>query len=92
MHWIVYILRCADNSLYTGITNDLSGRILKHTKGIGAKYTRSRGPFELVYSEQCATKSQALKREAKIKSLSREQKIALIATSALSIYPVISMD
>lgn len=48
MSWVVYILKCADDTLYTGITNDLEARIVKHESGKGAKYTRSRGPFELI--------------------------------------------
>jgi putative endonuclease len=75
--WIVYILRCADGTLYTGITNDLKHRIARHAGGAGAKYTKGRGPYEVAYSELQATKSLALKREAEIKSLRRQEKLRL---------------
>lgn len=77
-YWTVYILRCGDGSLYTGITNDVPARLETHRSGKGAKYTRGRGPLELVYSEECPDKSAALKRELQIKSLSRLQKLELI--------------
>ena len=77
MAWIVYILECADRTLYTGITNDLEQRLEKHAKGTGAKYTRGRGPFRLVYAQRLKTKSRALKRELEIKSLRRAEKLAL---------------
>ena len=76
--WIVYILRCKDDSLYCGITNDLPNRLEMHRTGKGAKYTRGRGPLELVYTEECPDKSAALRREWQIKSLSRQDKIALL--------------
>lgn len=76
--WKLYILRCGDGSLYTGITNDLVQRLEQHRSGKGAKYTRGRGPLELVYSEECASKSDALKREAAIKALPRTEKMKLI--------------
>lgn len=75
--WIVYILRCADETLYTGITNDFPKRLAQHEKGIGAKYTKGRGPFEVVFSEQCPDKSAALKRELEIKVMKREEKFFL---------------
>ena len=74
----VYILRCYDGSLYTGWTTDLKQRVKAHNEGKGAKYTRSRRPVELVYHEEFGTKSEALKREAAIKRLSREEKLPLI--------------
>lgn len=74
----VYILRCSDNTLYTGWTNNLEKRITCHNKGIGAKYTRSRLPVELVYFEILKDKSSALKREYEIKKLPRNKKIQLI--------------
>lgn len=74
----VYILKCADGTLYTGWTNDLEKRIETHNSGNGAKYTRSRLPVELVYHEEFESKSDALKREHEIKKLSREQKLELI--------------
>jgi len=74
MTWVVYILKCADDTLYTGITNDLSARIKAHESGVGAKYTRGRGPFRLAYQEKCENRSVASKRELAIKALSREEK------------------
>ena len=76
--WYLYILRCGDGTLYTGITTDVKARLVQHRCGKGAKYTRGRGPLELVYSEECGTHSDALKRELVIKSLSREEKQNLI--------------
>ncbi len=76
--WCVYLLRCKDNTLYCGMTNDLENRLQMHRSGKGAKYTRGRGPLELVYTEQCADKSAALKREFEIKSMPRNQKLELI--------------
>jgi putative endonuclease len=76
--WVVYILQCADGTYYTGITNNLSARLIVHSEGKGAKYTRSRGPLELVYLERQKGKSQSLKREYAIKALSRQNKQALI--------------
>ena len=78
--WYLYILRCGDNTLYTGITTDVEKRFEAHQSGKGAKYTRGRGPLELVYREECGTHSDALKREAQIKKLSREQKQTLITS------------
>ena len=77
MSWYVYMVRCRDNSLYTGSTNDLPHRIQVHNAGKGAKYTKSRLPVELVYQEPCADKSEALKREIAIKRLTKKQKEAL---------------
>ncbi|MCI9577893.1 MAG: GIY-YIG nuclease family protein [Oscillibacter sp.] len=78
MGWTVYILRCGDGTLYTGCTNDLPRRLEAHRSGRGAKYTRSRLPVELVYREETADKSAALRREAAIKRLDRRKKLALI--------------
>jgi len=75
--WYVYILRCSDDTLYTGITNNLERRIKQHNEGKGAKYTRGRGPVALVKSIECASKSEALKLEFKIKKLSKEEKLKL---------------
>ena len=75
---VVYILRCGDGSLYTGWTNDLQHRLKMHAEGKGGKYTRSHLPVELVYSEEFETSNEARSREAKIKRLSREQKLQLI--------------
>ena len=77
MHY-VYILECSDGTLYTGWTTHLEERIQMHNSGKGAKYTRGRGPLELVFSEECASWSDALKRERQIKSLSKDQKEKLI--------------
>ncbi|PHN07031.1 GIY-YIG nuclease family protein [Flavilitoribacter nigricans] len=81
MEWIVYILECADRTLYTGITNDLSRRLAQHNAGKGAKYTRGRGPLTLVYRETCTDRSQASRREIEIKALNRSQKIKLIKSN-----------
>ena len=77
MSWFVYMLRCGDDTLYTGITDDVARRFEKHCAGKGAKYTRGRGPLELVYIQEIADKSGALKREIEIKRLPREKKIQL---------------
>ncbi len=77
--YYVYILKCNDNTLYTGYTDDPERRLQVHNAGKGAKYTRSRLPVELVYQEAQPDKSTALRREAAIKRLSRAQKLALIA-------------
>ena len=77
--YLVYILRCGDGSLYTGITNDLSRRLAAHSSGRGAKYTRSRLPVALVWQEAQPDKSAALRRERQIKALSRAEKLQLIA-------------
>lgn len=79
MPWYVYILRCGDGTLYTGVTDDVERRFAAHQAGKGAKYTRGRGPLELVYREEQPDKSAALKREIRIKRLSRPQKLALCA-------------
>ena len=77
--YYVYILQCSDSSFYTGITNNLEQRVTIHNDGKGAKYTRSRLPAKLVYSETFQTKSDALKRECQIKSWTRQKKAQLIA-------------
>jgi len=74
----VYILKCKDETLYTGWTNDLEGRVAAHNTGMGAKYTRMRLPVALVYSETFESKSEAMKREWEIKKLSRVKKMELI--------------
>ena len=79
MNYFVYILKCADDTLYVGSTNDLAKRIIKHnTAKAGAHYTKIRRPVELVYSETVETLSRALKREAEIKLWRRDKKIKLI--------------
>lgn len=75
--WIVYILQCADSTLYTGITMDLDARLIKHANGTGAKYTKGRGPFTVMLREEYPSKSDALKRELAIKRLSKAQKLQL---------------
>lgn len=77
--WHLYILRCADGSLYTGITTDVERRLEEHRSGKGAKYTRGRGPLELVYREVCGSHSEALKREYAVKQLVRKDKLEMIA-------------
>lgn len=76
--WKVYMLRCGDGSLYTGIAVDVQARLAAHQRGKGAKYTRGRGPLELAYEEECPDKGTALKRELAIKALPREEKLKLI--------------
>jgi predicted GIY-YIG superfamily endonuclease len=80
MAWTVYMLECSDTSLYTGITVDLERRLEKHSKGKGAKYTKHRGPCAVVFTEFQETRGQALKREAAIKAMTREEKLGLIGT------------
>jgi len=82
MDWTVYILRCADGTLYTGITNDLSRRIAEHESGQGAKYTKGRGPFQLVFEEVFPSRGLASKRENKIKALDRKAKLLLVPGGA----------
>ena len=82
MSYTLYILRCGDGTLYTGITNDLPRRLSAHRAGTGAKYTRGRGPLSLVYTELCADKSAALRRELYIKHLPRPKKEAHLAAAA----------
>ncbi len=86
--WFVYILRCADDSLYTGITTELDRRIAEHNdknKKLGARYTRSRQPVTLIYHETFESRSLASKREAEIKRLKRKQKLLLLASSKATI-------
>lgn len=77
--WCLYVLRCGDGSLYTGITNDLRARLLRHASGLGARYTRGRGPFVLVYREPCADRPEASRREHAMKALARDRKQSLCA-------------
>ncbi len=78
--WCVYLLRCADGTLYAGITNDLPRRLAAHARGRGARYTRGRGPFAVVRCERVATRSLALRREHQIKRLRRRDKLAFLDT------------
>jgi len=82
MNWIVYVLRCSDGSLYTGVTNDLDRRIATHRAGKGAAYTRSRLPVRLVYTERRRSRGAAHSREAAIKRLPRVAKLALTGRGA----------
>jgi len=76
----VYILRCSDDSLYTGWTTNLEQRVRRHNEGKGAKYTRSRRPVQLVYHEEYDDKIEAQRREREIKKLNRKDKLELIET------------
>ena len=80
MAWYVYILRCQDDSLYTGVCTDLERRVQEHNQcnKKGARYTRARRPVRMVYQEDCENRSEACKREAAIKKLQRKQKLLLI--------------
>lgn len=77
--WFVYILRCRDNSLYTGCTNNLARRLRQHQRGSGCKYTAPRIPVELVWFTNAASRSEAMKVEAFIKTIGRENKLKLIS-------------
>jgi len=79
LNWTVYILRCGDGTLYTGITNDLDRRMAEHDAGTGAKYTKGRSPFQLLYQEACQGRGPASKREIEIKSLDRKAKLSLVS-------------
>jgi predicted GIY-YIG superfamily endonuclease len=72
--WVLYIIKCGDGTLYTGITNDIARRVKQHNDGSASRYTRSRLPVKLVYQESCRGRSQALKKEFAVKSLSRKEK------------------
>lgn len=74
----VYLVRCRDGSLYCGWTTDVAARVTAHNAGTGARYTRARGPVSLAWSEECADRSSAMRREAAIKRLTRRAKLALI--------------
>ncbi|MGM9668841.1 MAG: GIY-YIG nuclease family protein [Faecousia sp.] len=75
--WELYILRCGDDTLYTGITDDFPRRFAAHSAGKGAKYTRGRGPLTVCYREACPEKGAALRREIEVKKLTRAEKLAL---------------
>lgn len=83
-NWYLYILRCGDGTLYTGITTDVERRLEAHRSGTGAKYTRGRGPLTVAYREICGSHSDALKRELAVKKLTREQKEALMQSKVKS--------
>jgi putative endonuclease len=76
--WVLYIIRCGDLSLYTGITKDLDRRFKMHSEGKGARYTRSRLPLEIVYHEICKTRTDALVRECAVKALPKARKLELV--------------
>jgi len=86
--WFVYVVRCRDGSLYTGISTDVAARVARHNAGTGARYTRARRPVELVYTEVKRSRSNALRREAAIKALSRPHKVALLARRARALVAV----
>ena len=77
MPWFVYIIRCRDKTLYTGMTNDLKRRVRAHNSGNGCRYTKYRHPVKLIHSEEQPTRAAALKREARIKGLPRIKKLNL---------------
>ena len=79
MNWVVYMLECADKSLYTGITTNLERRLAEHEAGKGARYTKGRGPFRLVYSETCAGRAEATRRETAIKLMDKAKKWLLFS-------------
>ncbi len=79
--YYTYILKCKDDSLYTGITTDVERRLVEHKKGIGGNYTRSHGARDIVYIEDFEGRSAALKREAAIKKLKRSEKLALVSAT-----------
>ena len=78
MSWVVYILKCGDNSLYTGITNNIEKRLLAHEEGRGAKYTKGRAPFKIGYKKEFESRSEATIREMEIKKLNSKEKNKLI--------------
>jgi putative endonuclease len=79
LNWVVYILECADKSLYTGITTNLERRLAEHAAGKGARYTKGRGPFRLVYRETCAGRAEATRRETAIKLMDKAKKRLLFS-------------
>ncbi len=83
--YFTYILRCSDETFYTGYTNNLNKRIITHNNKLGAKYTRGRTPVELIYYECYPTKSLAMKREYNIKRLSKKEKFNLVKKKKISI-------
>ena len=83
MPWHIYIIKCKDGLLYTGITNNLEQRIKAHNSGNGCKFTRCRIPVKLVYQEESQDRSSALKREAQIKGLTRKNKLELIKAAKM---------
>jgi predicted GIY-YIG superfamily endonuclease len=86
MSWVVYMLKCHDGSIYTGVTNDLEKRLLAHNEGVGAKYTKCRRPVLVMYQEEALNRGLAQKREAAIKKLKRAEKLELILRAKLTNY------
>ena len=78
MNWVVYMVKCNDNSIYTGISNNLKKRLDTHVKGNGSKYVRARLPFKLIFTEECQSRSKAIKREIEIKKLNKKNKELLV--------------
>lgn len=85
MSYYTYILKCSDDTLYTGYTDDVNKRLATHNSGKGAKYTKARLPVTLVYFEEYETKSEAMKREAAIKKLTRQEKLALLPENQMQV-------
>ena len=83
-YWYVYIIRCSDGTLYTGVAKDFAARLTAHVEGRGARYTRGRGPFELCAKRRCSDKSTALRLEYAVKQLSRDDKLRLSVPGALA--------
>ena len=83
--WFVYVVSCRDGSLYTGISTDVEARIARHNDGRGARYTRARRPVQLLYVERKRSRSNALRREAAIKCLSRAQKMELVGAGGAGV-------
>jgi putative endonuclease len=80
-NWVVYILHCRDNTLYTGITNNIAKRLITHNKGTASRYTRARLPVKLMASSRCMPKAEALRMEIKIKKLPKNRKLEALAAS-----------
>ena len=83
MNWFCYLLRCADDTLYCGITNNLDKRLAAHNAGTASKYTRARLPVDLVFAEPCADRSAASKREVEIKKMTRSRKLKLCVVASV---------
>jgi putative endonuclease len=84
--WFLYVLRCADDTLYTGIARDVSKRVMLHESGKGAKYTRGRGPFSILVTRRCNSHSLALRLERAVKRLSRAEKELLVRGRRLAAF------
>ncbi len=82
MPWVVYVLECADRTLYVGVTNDLEKRLAAHEAGKGARYTRGRSPLRVRYTEEAPSRGEAQKREAAIRRLSRRAKLLLVGSTS----------